>query len=131
AVVIKDPLGGKVALIACDVLMVNRDVLDRAARRIERELGIPFDNILINATHTHHAPTTVSIHGYKREEAFTQQVGDKAIAAAVAAHGRLTPVTMEFCRGEESSVGRNSRLLLASGMIYWVGARDDVVRPTG
>ncbi len=41
AVVIEDPRGAKVALIACDVLMVERDVLDAAARRIERETGHP------------------------------------------------------------------------------------------
>jgi neutral ceramidase len=130
AIVIEDPHGAKVALVECDVLMVNRDVLDRAARRIERETGIPFDHILINATHTHHAPTTVSIHGYKREEEFTNQVGDRAVEAAVAASKRLTPVTMSFRLGQESTVGENSRLLLANGMIYWVGPRDKVVRPT-
>src|SRR3954469_15299226 len=48
AIVIQDPQGEKVALIECDVLMVNRDVLDRAAKQIERETGIPFDHILIN-----------------------------------------------------------------------------------
>src|SRR5262245_37980639 len=74
AVVIQDPSGAKVALVECDVLMVNRDVLDRAARQIAEKTGIPFDGILINATHTHHAPTTATIHGYRREEAFTQQV---------------------------------------------------------
>jgi hypothetical protein len=131
AVVIRDPQGSKVALIACDVLMVNRDVLDRAARRIERATGIPFDQILINATHTHHAPTTVTIHGYKREEGFTKQVEDKVVEATVAAYKRLTPVTMLFRLGEESSVGRNSRLLLQNGMILWTGPRDEVVRPTG
>lgn len=131
AVVIQDPQGAKVALVECDVLMVNRDVLDRAAREIEKATGVPFDNILINATHTHHAPTTVTIHGYTREEAFTQQVGDKAVEAAVAANKRLTPVTMNFRLGEESSVGRNSRLLLANGMIYWTGSQEDFVRPTG
>lgn len=131
AIVIEDPQGGKVALVACDVLMVNRDILDDAAHRIERELGIPFDNILINATHTHHAPTTVTIHGYEREEGFSKQVGDKVVEAAKAAAKRLAPASMLFRLGEESSVGRNSRLLLSNGMIYWVGATDDFVRPTG
>ncbi|MDG3006829.1 hypothetical protein [Paludisphaera mucosa] len=131
AVVIEDPQGAKVALVELDVLMVERDVLDDAARRIEKATGVPFDNILINATHTHHAPTTVSIHGYRREEAFTKQVGDKAVEAAVAANARLAPATMTFRLGEESSIGRNSRLLLSNGMIFWTGAMDDVVRPTG
>ena len=131
AVVIEDPQGARVALVACDVLMLNRDILDQAARRIERETGIPFDHILINATHTHSSPTTVTVHGYKREEAFTRQVGEKIVEATIAATKRLGPATMYFRLGEESSVGRNSRLLLADGTIFWIGSRDDVVRPTG
>jgi neutral ceramidase len=131
AVVIEDPQGSRVALIACDVLMVNRDILDQAARRIEREAGIPFDHILINATHTHSAPTTVTVHGYTRDEAFTRQVGDKIVEATIAAARRLGPASMQFRLGEESSVGRNSRLLLSDGTIFWTGSHDDAVRPTG
>ncbi|WP_165069569.1 neutral/alkaline non-lysosomal ceramidase N-terminal domain-containing protein [Paludisphaera rhizosphaerae] len=131
AVVIQDPQGAKVVLVECDVLMVERDVLDSAAKRIAEATGAPFDNVLINATHTHHAPTTVTVHGYQRDEGFAKQVGDRAVEAAVAADRRLAPASMSFRLGEESSVGRNSRLLLANGMIFWVGAQDDVVRPTG
>src|SRR4051794_13266257 len=57
ALVVEAPRGERVCLVACDVLMIERDVLDRAAMRIEKETGIAFDRILINATHTHHAPT--------------------------------------------------------------------------
>jgi neutral ceramidase len=131
ALVIEDARRHRVALVACDVLMIERDVLDRAARRIEQVAGIPFDHVLINATHTHHAPTTVTIHGYQRDEAFTRQVEEKIVQAAAKAAGRLTPVTFLFRLGEESSVGKNSRLLLRDGTIYWVGTYEDAVRPTG
>jgi hypothetical protein len=131
AVVVRAADGSKACLVACDVLMIERDILDPAAREIAEKTGIPFDNILINATHTHHAPTTCTIHGYTREEAFTRQVGRKAVEAAVKANERLAPVEFRFRLGEESSVGRNSRLLLADGTIFWVGPRDDAVRPTG
>lgn len=131
AVVVEGPDGGKACLVACDVLMIGRDVLDDVARRIAEKTGIPFDHILINATHTHHAPTTVTIHGYEREEAFTRQVGEKIVTAAVEANKRLAPVTFRFRLGEESSVGKNSRLLLRDGTIFWVGSREDTVRPTG
>lgn len=131
AIVLEAPDGHRACLVACDVLMLNRDILDRAARRIEQATKVPFDRILINATHTHHAPTTVTIHGYTREEAFTRQVEDKIVAAAIAAEQRLKPVTCRFRVGEESSVGRNSRVLLADGTIFWVGPHDDFVRPTG
>jgi neutral ceramidase len=131
AVVVQDPDQAKVALVACDVLMVDRDVLDRAARRIEQATGIPFDHILINATHTHHAPSTATIHGYTRDEAFTRQLEDRIVQAATTANSRLGPARFLFRLGEESSVGKNSRLLLEDGTIFWVGSHDDAVRPTG
>ncbi len=131
ALILDDGRGGKVALIACDVLMIERDVLDRAARRVETATGVPFDHILINATHTHHAPTTATIHGYERDETFTKQVEDRIVRAAEAAARRLSPSRFLFRLGEESSVGKNSRLLLKDGTIYWVGPFDDAVRPTG
>jgi hypothetical protein len=131
ALVIEDARQNKIALVACDVLMIERDVLDRAARRIEQATGIPFDQVLINATHTHHAPTTATIHGYSREEGFTRQVEDKIVQAVVQANGRRAPATGSFRLGEESSVGKNSRLLLADGTIYWTGSLDDAIRPTG
>jgi hypothetical protein len=131
AIVVEGPHDVRVVLVACDVLMIERDVLDSAARRIERATGIPFDHILINATHTHHAPTTVTVHGYERDEPFTRQVEDKIVQAAEKAARRLAPSTFLFRLGEESSVGRNSRLLLRDGTIYWTGPFDDAVRPTG
>ncbi len=131
ALVIDDGRGGKAAIVACDVLMVERDVLDRAAREIAAKTGVPFDAVMIHATHTHHAPTTASIHGYRRDEVFTARVEAAAVAAAERASGLLGPAALFYRRGEESTVGRNSRLLLADGTIYWVGPRDDAVRPTG
>jgi hypothetical protein len=131
ALVIEGPDGGRACLVACDVLMIERDILDKAAQGIADRIGVPFANILINATHTHHAPTTATIHGYQREEAFTRHAAERIVEAAVAAHARLRQVTLRFRLGEESSVGRNSRLLLADGTIFWVGSRDDAVRPTG
>jgi neutral ceramidase len=126
--------GRRLALAGCDILMMRRDRLDEAARTIEKELHIPFENILINATHTHHAPSTVTIHGYERNEEFSRRVVDGIVEAARRAAQHLEAgagAQMIFRLGEESSVGQNSRLLLEDGAIFWVGRRDDEVRPTG
>jgi hypothetical protein len=136
ATVVEAADGSRAALIACDVLMIRRDRLDEAARTIEKDLRIPLAAVLINATHTHHAPSTATIHGYERNETFCERVRDGIVAAARAASARLDNggsgrAEMLFSLGEESSVGQNSRLLLADGTIYWVGPRDDAVRPTG
>mgnify|MGYP005849446817 CR=1 FL=1 len=53
----------RLCIVSCDILMAGRDLLDEACRRIEAACGIPCTNILVAATHTHHAPSTVVVHG--------------------------------------------------------------------
>jgi len=134
AVVIEQPAGtgkGKVALIACDVLMMARDLLDPAVEEIAKALEIPTSHVLVNCTHTHHAPSTATLHGYPRDELFCRRVQKAIVAAAKEADGKRSVATLYFRLGEESSVGQNSRLLLKDDTIFWIGPRDDTVRPTG
>ena len=131
AVVIEKPGGGTVALVACDVLMMARDLLDPAADEVAKALGISVANVLINCTHTHHAPSTCTVHGYARDELFCRRVQQGIVRAAKEAHEKRQPAAFHFRLGEESSVGQNSRLLLRDGTIFWIGPRDDAVRPTG
>jgi hypothetical protein len=133
ATVIEKPGAGKLVLVACDVLMLNRDLLDPAVEEIAKAIGTPESHILINCTHTHHAPTTVTIHGYQREELFSRRVQKAIVQAAKDADAKLKEgdATLYFRLGEESSVGQNSRLLLKDNTIFWIGPRDDAVRPTG
>lgn len=133
AVVLEKPGSGKVAMVACDVLMLTRDLLDPVCVEIERQTGIPQGNILINCTHTHHAPSTVKIHGYDRVPAFCEEVQKKIVLAVKEANGRLSKDPCEFLYhlGKEDTVGMNSRLMLGDGTIYWTGDMSDVVRPTG
>ena len=126
--------GEKLCLVSCDVLMFNKDIIDDVARRIESECGIPFENILISATHTHHAPSTVRIHGYDKDEVFCGRLKEAIFKAVCEANEKLKTdqnVEMYFRLGQESTVGQNSRLLLSDNTIYWVGPRDDALRPTG
>lgn len=131
ATVLARPGSPKLALVACDVLMLDRELIDPAVEEIERRCGIPRAGILISATHTHHAPTTVTVHNYRREEVFVRRLRQAIVEAVVAAQARLRDAEFWFCLGEESSVGQNSRLLLGDGTIFWVGPRDDALRPTG
>ncbi|NOZ22351.1 MAG: GNAT family N-acetyltransferase [Planctomycetes bacterium] len=131
----------RLCVIACDVIAVPDDVADRAAKAIETECKIPFDHILICGSHTHHAPSTITVHGYKREEAFTEQLEQAIVAAARDATGKLDDpdagqndieVEMGFALTQEATVGRNSRILLADDTIAWGGyPPEEEVRPTG
>jgi hypothetical protein len=131
AVVIEKPGEAKAAIVACDVLMLTRDLLDPIVEEIFQKTGIPPEIILINATHTHHAPSTVTIHGYKQDEEFCRRTQRGIVEAVMRANENLEKGTFEFRLGEESSFGQNSRLLLTDGAIFWIGPHDDAVRPTG
>jgi len=124
----------KLCIITCDVTKVDREFTDEVAKEIESKCGIPFENILFSASHTHHAPATVGIHGYSRDEDFINTLKKEMFAAASEANNKLKTVpesSMYFWLGQESTVGQNSRLLLSDSTVHWSGRRDDAIRPTG
>ncbi len=133
AVVLEKPGDGKLAIVACDILMITRDLLDPVVQQIEKATGIPGDRVLINCTHTHHAPSTVRVHGYDRVPAFCEEVQRKIVQAVIEANTNLSKDGCEFLfhLGREETVGMNSRLMLGDRTIYWTGDRSDTVRPTG
>jgi hypothetical protein len=131
AVVLELPEQGRLAIVSCDVLMLSRDLLDPVVEEIGRRYRIPADRLLIQATHTHHAPSTVTVHGYCRDELFCRRVQQGITQAVRRAVEQLQPAECYFAVGQEATVGHNSRWLMADGSIYWIGPRDDAVRPTG
>ncbi|MCU0962365.1 MAG: hypothetical protein MUF48_19880 [Pirellulaceae bacterium] len=131
AVVLADRQGTKVAVVSCDVLMLTRDLVDPVVAEIESTCGIPGAHVLVHTTHTHHAPSTVRVHGYDRDATFCREVQRGILQAVRQADEQLTDAAFYFQRGQEATVGQNSRMLLADNTIYWVGSYDDQVRPTG
>jgi putative membrane-bound dehydrogenase-like protein len=126
------PLGA-VCIIAVDVLMMHRDTMDLAATRVSEACGVPLERIMINASHTHHAPSTVTVHGYQRDEEFCLRTVDAIVQAAIEAQKQARaalPSRGWFHRGQEETVGQNSRQKLDDGHIYWIGPRDNIVGPT-
>ena len=133
AVVLEKPDSAKLAIVACDILMIRREWLDPVVGEIEKKTGIPASNILINCTHTHHAPSTIDVHAYPADSRFIQRVQRGIVEAATAANRNLSQENCQFLfhLGEEKTVGQNSRVLLDDGQVYWTGPRDHFVRPTG
>ena len=128
-------------LISVDALVAPGAVVRAAAARIASATGIPTDNVLICATHTHAAPSTIDILGFRPNREFLRRIEEACVQAARAAWADLegpdaTPgqAEVELLLGvtQESTVGRNSRLLLKDGTVGWYGYEaSDVVRPTG
>jgi hypothetical protein len=45
--------GSKVAMVVCDLISMTRPVADEARRLIQQSLGLPPQQVMISATHTH------------------------------------------------------------------------------
>lgn len=124
----------KLAICSCDVLFVQKDFVDPALAKIEAATGIPPQRVLVHATHTHSAPSATRVHGYQRDPRFVEGLATSIADAVIAAHAALAAhpdCRLRYRLGEESSVGQNSRILLGDSTIFWIGNRDDAVRPTG
>ena len=132
AVVVEKPGQGKFVIAAVDVLFLTRDFVDRALAEVERTTGIPPAHVLINATHTHHAPSITVVHGYGVDQVFQKRVEEGIVKAIRDADAKLADDCRFFFHlGEEKTVGANSRLLMKDNQVYWVGPMTDAVGPTG
>ena len=117
----------KLCIVSCDVIGIKKDHIDEVGRKIENELYIPFDNILVTSTHTHHGPSTDN-------PAFIEILKDAIFMAVSEADQKLNSAEASeiyFWLGQEATVGQNSRLLLSDSTIYWYGRKSDAIRPTG
>jgi putative membrane-bound dehydrogenase-like protein len=136
AVVIEKPGSGKIAIVACDVLWIPRPLVDAALAKIEAATGIPPQSVLVNATHTHHAPSTAPAHDFGVSEKFCKELGRGIVRAVTEANQRLAggDAAFFYALGEEKTVGANSRLKLPGNNITWLNpAREagDSPVPTG
>ena len=132
ATVIEQPGSGKFAIVGCDVLFVTREMIDQVAAKVEKSCGIPAAHLLVNASHTHHAPATVRIHGCHAEPEFVRTLVAGIIQAIEEANAHLVDnCRLLFRVVDEPNIGQNSRVLLKDGMIKWIGGDDQMVRPTG
>jgi neutral ceramidase len=130
--VVLEKTGTKLAIVACDILMMTREHLDPVVKQIEQATLIPPQNVLINCTHTHHAPSTMIIHGYGLDDTFTKRVQTAIVKAVQQAHANLSTNDSKFLFAlGAADVGQNSRQLLDDGQIFWIGPRTNFVRATG
>jgi len=129
AFIVYKPPAAKVAIVSCDVLMLTRDLLDPVVAEIEKDCGIPGSHVLIHSTHTHHAPSTIRVHGYGRDETFCRRVQRAIVEAVSKANARLAEAVFCFQAAKEPTVGQNSRLLLEDEV--WTGLHSYAEPGTG
>lgn len=122
--------GVRLCLACTDSMIVPEDVLARVSAQV------PGADLLITASHTHHAPCTIDVLGARRDVAFCEALEAALLGAMTeACRGLEEPSSeaeMSFAQSQEATVGQNSRYLLRDGTIAWYAYPwEAVIRPTG
>lgn len=68
----------RAVLVACDTVSIQKETTDQVRRRIEKQLGIPADHVMISATHCHTGPQLTKDYTALLE----RWVGDAIVSAA-------------------------------------------------
>jgi neutral ceramidase len=81
----------RLALVVCDLRMVGREVVDEAKGLIQEATGLPPDQVMISATHTHAAPAVIGIHTGEIDRAYARFLARRIADAVKRAINNLAP----------------------------------------
>src|SRR2546421_6806891 len=106
----------RVLIIGNDIIYVSKQLVTRARQRIAQQTGIPGENILISATHTHSGPKMLDPIATSDDPAIPKTdveyvafVEDAIVGAAVRAARHLVPAEIGLAAADASGVGTNRR----------------------
>ncbi|QDV36523.1 LamG-like jellyroll fold domain-containing protein [Tautonia plasticadhaerens] len=81
----------RLAIVVVDSCMMPRALLDEAKAAAAAQTGIPADRILISATHTHSAPSSMACLGTEADPSYVPFLRRKLVEAIAGAAGNLEP----------------------------------------
>ena len=137
----------RAALVFCDIIGLSPDVSSRARKRAAEQTGIPFENILIAATHTHTGPLyfgalrnhfhaqALAEHGEDPCEAtdYPSELVADITEAVKAAAGKARPVRLETGAARQQGLSFNRRFHMKDGTVRFNPGvlNPDIVRAAG
>ena len=94
----------KAVIVTLDVVLVENDFVDETRARIQKQLKIDGNNVLINASHNHH------VNGQLAEDCM-----EKTVQAVKEAYRNMVQVKIGAGTGIENRITMNRRLKLKNG----------------
>jgi len=139
--------GESAALVSCDIIGLSPDVSSRARKRASKETGIPAENILIAATHSHTGPLYFgALRKHFHDQAIAKHGSDpyektnypsrlaRQIAKAIArANAAAKPIRLEAGSAEQQGLAFNRRFHMRNGTVRFNPGvlNPDIVRVAG
>jgi sugar phosphate isomerase/epimerase len=123
--------GERLALVACDIIGIPREVSDRVRKQAAQQTGIPIGNILIHATHSHTGPLYWgALRNYLHEKAMAEHGSDpcekedypgelvaKLVQVIRQAKDSLIPMRIETGVTEQQGLSFNRRFHMKDGTV--------------
>ena len=123
-------------IVSCELIALLKDSCDEIAASIAETCRVPFDNVLVTCTHTHHGIRSIPIYSSPRDETVCRRAVAAAVNAAKQARANMDAggcdAELLYALGQEATVGANSRWIMRDGQVSWSHHDEaEMVRPTG
>jgi len=135
--------GVEVLWVFCDLIGIDRQTVLEARKRIKERLGLPGQNVLIAATHTHTGPLYYGARPGSYSSArsdlssmqrdYIEQLIEGIARSAQKAKASASPSTVSSASGSEGSLSFNRRFHMKSGEVRFNPGRGNpnILRPAG
>jgi hypothetical protein len=104
----------KVGFCTVDVVFIGREITEKVRSRVHRETGMPEQNLMISASHTHSGPVTFSDIFYdpvvpEADPEYLSYLEDKLVHVYVEAYNNKKECKIAIATVNASGVGGNRR----------------------
>lgn len=107
----------RLAFVVSDLCMIYREQLDEAKRRANQLTGIPVENMLMSATHTHSAGTACSVFQSDPDPDYLEFLSERIADAVIRANENRVPARIGWGVGNEPSQVFNRRWKMKPGVV--------------
>ncbi len=121
------------AFVVMDLCMVSREILDKAKARAHKETGIPIENMLMSAIHTHSGGAAVPVFQSDPDPGYVDFLSERAADALIRAYRNRRPARIGWGVGHEPNQVFNRRWSMKPGtpMPNPFGGQDQVMMNPG
>jgi neutral ceramidase len=99
----------RLAILTADLCMIYREQLDEAKKRANAITGIPIENMMMSATHTHSGGTACSVFQSDPDKNYLKFLTERIADAVVRANNNLAPARIGWDIGNEPTLVFNRR----------------------
>lgn len=108
----------KLVLVICDSCMIPREVFDAAKKLVQEATGLPPENMLMSATHTHSAATSASVFQSDADIAYRKFLTQRIADGVRCALNNLQPARIGWGAAAEPDQVFNRRWFVKNEALY-------------